>query len=129
MALDSEHDKQIELWGEAVWSNEIGGLTNTRKERILLVPVCLFLDCVAGKRSLKLPAEIPSDSICLRVFQDTPTNSVCMVLYHPSFPNIPSGVSIPKYSVVVEERFMGFADLAHRPSDDIVEEHDSEREI
>jgi len=72
-----------------------------RHEQIITIPIVYLVDILSGKLMAMLPDGIPADAYPLRVFQDEPTHAICIVVSHPSFPNIEAGLSIPCKNVNV----------------------------
>jgi hypothetical protein len=72
-----------------------------RREKVLKLPLGCLLAIASGRVEVYLPKEIPEDAVTMRIFEDILTNSICLVLAHPSFENVPEGCVVPQYSAEV----------------------------
>lgn len=79
----------------------VGQDQNPRRERIISVKLDDIVNLMSGLYIVKLPKEIPADAKAVRIFDNKPSNSICIVVEHPNFPAVSIGTMIPRYEIQV----------------------------
>ena len=78
---------------------DLGGLAHagdymydevTKRRKILSIPYEMVLDCLQGKRVVRLDAGLPKGYQILCVYSDPTTRSIDYVIFHESFDEVPA---------------------------------------